>query len=505
MIYGGKWRCRLVLKDIMQSCVICLADAVLVVACPYCQVTSHPECVQDHLLNTVLEPHCPSCQKEWSLGFLADFLPKAWRLRDYKHHREAVLLDRQKALLPDTQEAAAEELRERRRKAHNKFLTRELTSIRREKKVLGRRLNQLIYDKRTGVLRGKTMEKFDSDIKNASIDFDFSIAQGLQINEQISSFRINGGSFVDRETGETVPPRREIEKEEPRQRRQFIRACPTPECRGFLSTAWKCNLCSVNVCSHCGDLNGAADVGHTCNPDTLACFAVIRSESKPCPTCGVPIIKLDGCDHMFCVDCKTSFHWKTMVIHPDGNSNPLYWQWMQTRVERGDIIQRRAMGCADPRSRLTDLQREIVRSENPITLMVRYIDILQAISHMREIDMDKLNVKASQDRMTLLRVKYLLNEITEEGWKIAIQSCDMEQRRCRQIVDVLELYTTGVMDIFEELLGSPKFEEVIPVIIELMVLCNLELEKIDEIFGKPGYRFTTIIRLELVSSAKSRA
>lgn len=137
--------------------------------------------------------------------------------------------------------------------------------------------------------------------------------------------------------------------------------------------------------------------------------------------------------------------------------------------------------------------------------MVRYINILQAISHMREIDMDKLNVKANQDRMTLLRVKYLLNEITEAGWKIAIQSCDMEQRRCRQIVDVLELYTTGVMDIFEELLGSPKFEEVIPVIIELMVLCNLELEKIDEIFGKPGYRFTTIIRFETAAGlAKSR-
>ena len=34
-------------------------------------------------------------------------------------------------------------------------------------------------------------------------------------------------------------------------RRQFIKACSAKDCRGFLSTQWKCGICEKTTCSKC--------------------------------------------------------------------------------------------------------------------------------------------------------------------------------------------------------------------------------------------------------------
>ena len=37
--------------------------------------------------------------------------------------------------------------------------------------------------------------------------------------------------------------------------------------------------------------------------------AFIKSKTKPCPRCGIRIIKDGGCNHMFCTACKKQFNW----------------------------------------------------------------------------------------------------------------------------------------------------------------------------------------------------
>lgn len=76
---------------------------------------------------------------------------------------------------------------------------------------------------------------------------------------------------------------------------QFVRACPAPGCRGFLSTSWECGICDVSVCSQCYEIK-AEDTIHICNPDILATARLLAKDTKPCPKCGVLIHKLEGCD-----------------------------------------------------------------------------------------------------------------------------------------------------------------------------------------------------------------
>jgi len=77
---------------------------------------------------------------------------------------------------------------------------------------------------------------------------------------------------------------------------KFIRRCTVAECNGFLSSAWKCGLCHTWACPECFEIKGLdRDVAHTCTPEALATAALIRKDTKPCPTCGEMISKIDGC------------------------------------------------------------------------------------------------------------------------------------------------------------------------------------------------------------------
>lgn len=75
--------------------------------CAACGAASCRPCLEKYLLSeTTNDPTCPSCAKPWSHTFLAESLSGTFRKGTYKHHRENILYDREKARLPDSQEDA---------------------------------------------------------------------------------------------------------------------------------------------------------------------------------------------------------------------------------------------------------------------------------------------------------------------------------------------------------------------------------------------------------------
>lgn len=82
----------------------------------------------------------------------------------------------------------------------------------------------------------------------------------------------------------------------PSERVEFVRACPDADCRGFLSTQWKCGLCEKWSCPDCHEIKGMhRDEPHECNPDTLATARLLSNDTKPCPNCRTGIFRIDGC------------------------------------------------------------------------------------------------------------------------------------------------------------------------------------------------------------------
>lgn len=469
-----------------MECVVCL-EAVsekISINCPRCDTGLHPSCTQQHLLHTVLEPHCPNCLKEWSHEFLAENLPKSWCLGAYKTHRENVLLDREKSLIPETQDAAAAVVLDRRYTAARVRIQEQLRPLRAEWNEIRNRFY--------GIFAANRDELDTQEADHAMIEL---IQRKKLLRPQIAHLEeiihaINTRRY-DLDT-ETINYDLEGVAPQVTERRQFIYPCPAPGCRGFLSTQWKCKICAAHTCCRCGDL--LTTQNHICDKTTKASFELIRRESKPCPQCGVPITKISGCDHMFCVDCKTSFSWKTGEIHPRGNTNPLYWQWVE---RNGGGRQTSITASADPCS-VAGITPNIMRligkyAGHPGIRKV--LDLLSQLPHIEGIILHTQRRILDNDEYQPLRIKYILNELDEDRWRVEIQRIDKKRRKAKYLADIFELFVRGSVDIIRKLeITTPGYHtygaECDTILVELdklVRLCNTELIKVKQIFSSTAY------------------
>lgn len=222
------------------------------VECGYCHAECCTACLQQYLLLHT-DAHCMSCKRVMDGEFLAMHLPRTWLLGAYKSHREKVLLDREMALLP-----ASQDMLDIYREAQAAQL--DIRGLERERQQLQLRMRELGVEIATKRARVDTMQR---------------------------------SGYTQRPAGAAARPS---------ERRLFIRACPVDGCRGFLSTAWRCGTCETWVCKDCGEpkLNGQRDDEHVCDADIAASHAMLQRDTKPCPQCAAMIFKVDGCDQMWC-------------------------------------------------------------------------------------------------------------------------------------------------------------------------------------------------------------
>ena len=114
--------------------------------------------------------------------------------------------------------------------------------------------------------------------------------------------------------------------------RKFIMPCQTGGCRGMLSSQYKCDLCSKHTCPKCFVAIEGGD--HVCKQEDVDTVEELRKNTRPCPNCGMRISKIDGCDQMWCTECKTAFSWSKGTVEKGVVHNPHYYQWMR---EHGQV------------------------------------------------------------------------------------------------------------------------------------------------------------------------
>jgi hypothetical protein len=223
------------------------------VTCPYCDYAACTVCMKKYLTEGALDAHCMACRRSWNDEFLDLNFTRAFRTGPYKKHREDVLMEREISILPTRQARVEAKLKVREVEVEIKKVNNELAEL----------------DKmRTKVLH--------------------------------SSHRLT--AQITRYTAESEgrpPPAwtlTEGERAAPTEKAKFIMKCPDSECRGFLSTAYKCGTCQRWACPDCLVIKGKdKDVEHTCDPGVKESVAMIIKESHPCPKCGERISKVDGC------------------------------------------------------------------------------------------------------------------------------------------------------------------------------------------------------------------
>lgn len=322
-----------------------------------------------------------NCRHFWDRSFLADNLTHSWCEGDLRRHREAILFDRERSLLPATQNSVEEE---------------------RERRVIAATLPEIALE--VSALR-KQLEAAEERYAEAR--------------------RI-------------VRYGRTATNDEIKERRQFVAACPSAGCRGFLSTAYKCGTCATQFCPACREVR--ADDGHQCDPGLVETMKAIAKDSRPCPSCGMAISRVSGCDQMFCIQCDTAFSYATGkkivgVIH-----NPHYFERM------------RALNNGEAPRQAGDQICGGWPNWYQMPAQVHLNKIWKRINQSaRHIESEVIREVAATVDNTDLRVRYLLNEIDERAFKQQIQQRDRRHQRLTEIHAVLQLYVVTTLEVFIEI------------------------------------------------------
>lgn len=101
--------------------------------------------------------------------------------------------------------------------------------------------------------------------------------------------------------------------------------CSNIDCNGFLSENWNCSLCHCDTCPNCHQLKTE---NHICNKEIVANIQLLEKDTKKCPTCYSLIHKINGCDQMWCTQCKTAFSWNTLKIENKVH-NPHFYEYLR--------------------------------------------------------------------------------------------------------------------------------------------------------------------------------
>lgn len=430
-------------------------------ACPYCKTQICRTCLQTYLLNDISDyPKCVNleCGHGWEREFLDGEFTRSFRLTTYKEHREKILSDRERSRLPASQEDAA---------AYKSASTQ-------RKKAQ------------------EEMKKLEDDIAKLQrklYEHEATYARANRVIETHGRTRITDVGGVVKERAAPAA---------------FIKPCPAEGCKGFLSSAWKCGLCDLWTCPDCHDLKGPErECEHTCDPDKVATASLIDKESKACPKCGVRICKIEGCDQMWCTACNTAFNWRTGRIADGPVHNPHYFAWLrsQGREPATNVPANGPPNCEH------DMDRQITRilgggntnyyygynrgarSREP-RVITDDIWLIEAWRIMREIEdpygyRNNTREPNTEEEFRKLRVKYLADELNEEGWKVALQRQEKDANFQRAKNQVRELFLGACRDLFRQLLQPQANKpDVRRQIEELITYCNTSYGDISKRFGR---------------------
>lgn len=339
------------------------------VECPHCSQKACVRCTETHITTSQEDPHCFNCRHGWSYEFLQANFPKTWYQKDFKTSRENLLLDRERSRLPLAQAWA-----ERMKQATTVFepivkeSRQEWKNVIAEIKIINDivnandqehmqkyrkeymdyyRVDRLAEDKLSMQIkhaihpiskelheknkRNRDRIKELNAVKRESfIRYQtYSEMRDLYMNstdkewaEKQERIRIEVELRENNETGIDDPEIRnamiasimETVKRPGEKTKLFTMKCPGVECRGFLSTHYKCGICERSSCTHCLNQYSETDPDgstHTCKAEDKESVALIKNTCRNCPSCSMSIFKTEGCNQMFCTACNTAFDWAT--------------------------------------------------------------------------------------------------------------------------------------------------------------------------------------------------
>lgn len=422
--------------DKRPTCGICIEPynkvANTEVVCCFCEKSACRRCVQTFLTTSTNDPHCMHCSKLWERDFIDDNLTVTYRMNDYKKHRENILLDREIALMPATQHRA-EQIR---------------SADKMDKEI---------------------MPPLDAQLK------------GLYAESAALTLRVNNIYKLRNDAQYQIRLLRTGQGEKAKVEATFVRKCPDGDCRGFLSTAWKCGLCSKWACPECHEIKGTErDVAHTCNPDNVATAKLLAKDSRPCPGCGTVITKIEGCDQMWCPQCHTPFSWRTGQKETGVVHNPHYYEWQ--RKQNGGVAPRVIgdVACGGI-PQYHELRQRLTGLGTPLQNMI--LNFHRIVQHVQHVELPRYHNVFNENDNQDLRIEYLLGNTDADVLKVTIQQREKKREKERAMRRALEVLVQAGTDLLRRIMAETDLDKkkgIVDEIDALRIYINDLLAKVNE-------------------------
>lgn len=389
------------------------------ISCSYCDYSCCRSCVQSYVTSTMRDAHCMNCKNLWNREFLNEHCTKTFCNGLYRKHREKILLEREKILMPATQEYVSREIKARGLESKINEMTKEINTL---------------YQKRAILMDNVNI------VRNTSVPL-----------------------------------------EEDGERRKFVRKCPIDECRGFLSTKWKCGVCDSTICNKCNEKN---DENHECNPEAVKTMELLKKDTKGCPSCGTMITFIEGCRQMWCPSCHTAFDWQTLRIDTGRIHNPHYYEFrMKSGIsgrEHGDIPCGGVPDVYEICGALGISHRYLIERQTLNFPQKRIITIHRTIIHIERIEL-RYYYNLEEENNRDLRVSYMLGELSETDYKKKIQRREKSREKKRDIHNVLRMFIDTTGDLLRQfVIDKNKFDEIYELLTKLVGYTSRELYNISK-------------------------
>lgn len=253
--------------------------------------------------------------------------------------------------------------------------------------------------------------------------------------------------------------------------------CPKEGCRGFIQKLnHACGLCGTTVCRKCRVVKTA---DHACKKEDVDTANELAKNTKACPKCAALIFKIDGCSQMWCVMCQTAFNWRTGEIETKIH-NPHYYEWLRRNGrhiprEEGDNP------CGDNGLRLASFanfsQQINLRNQKLSSSSFDYLyKLYQKLVHLEYMlpgDM-RQRLAPQDDTNYNLRVDYLQGVITEKDWAKRLITADRKQERMVALRNIYDVFMSATRDLINGLRQHTTLEDV------HITTLNMEVETLRE-------------------------
>jgi len=360
------------------------------VSCPFCQFAACRTCCETYVLGeTTSKCMNPPCNREWTRQFISKEFTSVFISKKLKKKREEILFDIERSLMPATQPRVERIIK-------SEKIGQEISGIYGKISVLQNKITELTNE------RHRLLYSNQAQTQN--------------------------------------------------QRSEFIRACPDNDCRGFLSTQWKCGICEKWSCPDCHEIKGITrDAEHVCNPDTLATAQLLSNDTKPCPNCRTGIFKISGCDQMWCTQCHTAFNWRTGRIEQNVH-NPHYYEWLR---RNGNAVPRNPLDnpChRDLDHRLYTRIRNLLNTKHQANPLSKKCEedmekLVRNTIHMNYVILPRYATQNRERRNEDLRIQYMRNQLAEDAFKTILQRNEKKCEKFREIHNIIDVLKTTVSDI----------------------------------------------------------